>query len=228
MSAKDDKNFVHKKNGFYYLSWGSKYAVSDSVYGPYTYMGNLAISEDHGSFFSWNGQDFCAFTIFDPTKYFRATGICYIDYGKDGRMYADSLIAEYGVGSYDADWTKIKAAWYMKCKNTKKEENIWGGFDVCINNDSELYYPNIQNTSKKSRIYFHAASVNDEISYIDIFADNCLIGSCKVGKTSGYHHCGYEPFYADVCLPDSEKIDLTFKFRGNHNELMRLYWFKFI
>lgn len=227
-SARDDKNFIHKKNGRYYLSWGSKYAISDNVYGPYNYMGNLAISEDHGSFFSWNGQDFYTFTIFDPTKYYRSTGLCYINYGKDGKMYADSLIAEYGVGTYDADWSKINAVWYMKCKNASKTENVWGGFDVCINNGSELYYPNIQNTKGKAKIYFEAASVNEEPSYIDIFADDKLVGSCKISKTSGYHHCGYEPFYTDINFPDTGNVNLTLRFRGNDDELMRLYWFKLI
>lgn len=124
--CKDDKNFIHKKNGIYYLSWGSKYATADNVYGPYTYRGTIKVSDDHGSFFSWKGQDFNAFTIFEPTKFFRATGLCYVHYRENGEMVADQLIAEYGVGYYDANWREIQAVWYMECNNIKKMENIWG------------------------------------------------------------------------------------------------------
>jgi hypothetical protein len=35
----DDKPFLHKNNGIYYLSWGCFYATSSSVYGPYTMRG---------------------------------------------------------------------------------------------------------------------------------------------------------------------------------------------
>lgn len=227
-AAKDDKNFVHKKNGRYYLSWGSKYAVSDSVYGPYNYMGNIGISEDHGSFFSWNGQDFCAFTVFDPTKFYRSTGICYIHYRNDGQMCADGLIAEYGVGVYDSEWSKINAVWYMKGENISKTENVWGGFDVCIKNDSLLYYPNIQNTKGKRKIYFEAASVNDSPTIIEIFGGDRLIGECEITKTSGYHHCGYEAFFCDISPINEDNINLTLKFKGGDGELMRLNWFKFI
>jgi arabinoxylan arabinofuranohydrolase len=227
-AARDDKNFLHKKNGRYYLSWGSKYAISDNVYGPYSYIDNLAISQDHGSFFSWNGQDFYAFTIFDPTKYYRSTGICYVYYSEDGKMHADPMVAEYGVGIYDSQWSKINAIWYMKSKNVSKAENVWGDFDVCINNRSELYYPNIQNTSGKTKLYFELASVNDEVSYIEIFDGEKQIGSCEIMKTSGYHHCGYEVFRCDVEVPDKENINLTLKFKGNGGELMRLHWFRFV
>ena len=35
----DDKSYLHKYNGKYYLSWGCFYAMSDNVYGPYVYKG---------------------------------------------------------------------------------------------------------------------------------------------------------------------------------------------
>lgn len=143
-------------------------------------------------------------------------------------MHADPMVAEYGVGIYDSQWSKINAIWYMKSKNVSKAENVWGDFDVCINNRSELYYPNIQNTSGKTKLYFELASVNDEVSYIEIFDGEKQIGSCEIMKTSGYHHCGYEVFRCDVEVPDKENINLTLKFKGNGGELMRLHWFRFV
>lgn len=225
-TARDDKNFVHKKNGKYYLSWASKYAVSESVYGPYTTMGNLRLSDDHGSFFSFKGQDFNAFTIFEPTKYFRSTGLCYVHYRKNGEMEADPLIAEYGVGHYDANWNNLQAVWFMECENAEKTENIWGGFDVCnISEKTRLYYPNIENIAGKKRLYFEAASLNETDSVIEVWDRKAekMIGSCKVTKTMGYDHMGYEPFFCELDLSGvGDKLMMELRFRGNGSELMRL------
>lgn len=35
----DDKPFIHKNNGIYYLSWGCFYGMSKSIYGPYETQG---------------------------------------------------------------------------------------------------------------------------------------------------------------------------------------------
>ena len=79
----DDKPFIHKANGVYYLSWGCFYGMSNSVYGPYNYTGSaidtVFISPDfrtnntngpwyshedyadrHGSFWQAGGQWFYA------------------------------------------------------------------------------------------------------------------------------------------------------------------------
>lgn len=228
--ARDDKSFLHKKNGIYYLSWGSFYATSENVYGPYTYRGNLEISEDHGSFFSWNGQDFFAYTIFDPNNYYRATGICYIHYKENGEMTADQIIAEYGVGHYDSEWNKIQAEWYMHAKSVKKKENVWGGFDIGdINEKSELYYPNICGMKNKTKVHFLVASMEEDacIEVWDNEADR-RIGVCKVNYTGRYDHCGYQ-----VCSCDLDrdifldKLNMKLLFKGNGKEIMRIHWFKF-
>jgi len=39
-NSTDDKPFIHKANGLYYLSWGCFYGTATSVYGPYTYQGS--------------------------------------------------------------------------------------------------------------------------------------------------------------------------------------------
>lgn len=231
-NARDDKNFVHKKNGVYYLSWGSKYATSDCVYGPYTYRGTLAVSEDHGSFFSWKGQDFYAFTIFDPTKYYRSAGLCYVNYRKDGTMQADGLIAEYGVGTYDAQWSQIKAVWYMEGENVTKLENVWGGFDVAkITAKSRLFYPNIQNLKGRKKVYFDAASINETPCTIELWDkdEEKQIGSCVIQNTTGYHHCGYEVAGCELNIPETQdSLNLELRFKGEGEELLRLNWFRFL
>ena len=81
-------------------------------------------------------------------------------------MVVDSLIVEYGVGQYDADWNKIETEWYMKmCGPAVKLENLRHGYDVEIFTDSQntevldsqLYYPNIRNVKDKKGIAFFAS-----------------------------------------------------------------------
>jgi len=65
----DDKPYLHRRNGKYYLSWGCFYAMSDNVYGPYVYKGSVIdqehtdeefrkglVMDRHGSFFEYHGQ----------------------------------------------------------------------------------------------------------------------------------------------------------------------------
>jgi hypothetical protein len=42
----DDKPFLHKRAGKYYLSWGCYYGISDSPYGPFACRGSI-IKPDH-------------------------------------------------------------------------------------------------------------------------------------------------------------------------------------
>jgi hypothetical protein len=73
----DDKPFLHKRNGVYYLSWGCFYGVGNSPYGPFNYTGVVyddafaeasfqrtaegdGQADRHGSFFTLHGQDYFA------------------------------------------------------------------------------------------------------------------------------------------------------------------------
>lgn len=231
--ARDDKSFLHKKNGIYYLSWGSYYATSAQVYGPYHFRGTLGISEDHGSFFSWHGQDFYAYTIFDPGYYYRSTGLCYIHYRQNGEMVADQMIAEYGVGAYDGSWNKIQAEWFMEAQNVRKQENVWGGFDIAgIGEESVLRYPGIQGIRGKSKIHFFAASLCGT-GVIEIWDEqrNRKIGSCRIGCTNSYDHFGYRMFGCMLEMADADdSLDMRLCFHGEgseEQELMRVNWFRF-
>ena len=55
-----DKNYLFHRNGRYVLSWGSDYAVADSIYGPYSCLGSFGEGYKlgpfaHGSFFEYRG-----------------------------------------------------------------------------------------------------------------------------------------------------------------------------
>ena len=124
----DDKPFVFKRDGTYYLSWGCFYATSASVYGPYTYVGSAidtaAIAPAfrmndtagpwyarkdyagrHGSFWGAAGQWFFATTDWSHSadrahpNFFRDTVIGYVHFFPNGTM-APVVIDETGVGEY--------------------------------------------------------------------------------------------------------------------------------
>jgi hypothetical protein len=102
----DDKVFLHKWQGIYYLSWGSYYATSDHVYGPYTYRGCIVDPERmearfrestwphgptqgrHGSFFEWKDRWFFAYCemCFSGNRYYRDFWISEVHYGADGEI----------------------------------------------------------------------------------------------------------------------------------------------
>lgn len=144
----------------------------------------------------------------------------------------DDLIAEYGVGQYDADWRKIKAAWYMKGSNVRKIENIWGGFDVNVQDaDSELYYPNVYGLKEKSKIWFWANCENKAGTWVEVWNDrtNEKIAECHIPYTNVPCHVGYEIFGCDIHAEhaDENKTSIRLTFRGEGENLMRLHWFRF-
>lgn len=172
----DDKPFVHKYNGKYYLSWGCFYAMADNLYGPYDYKDSVIKQESfaegfdaptwpngflqgrHGSFFEWNNQWYYTYCDISQTgnRYFRDTFISYIHYKENGEM-AMIRVDGVGVGNYDANQGKIEAEDYFKAEGISKKEKENGGFVLNnISNNDYLIYPNIKGLSDKNKISFSA------------------------------------------------------------------------
>ncbi len=136
-----DKNYLFKHDGVYYLSWGSDYATSHSVYGPYQCAGSVGEGYKlgpfaHGSFFWWKGQFYHAWCYYLRQGFkYRETIMTYCHFGDQGQVVTDTqfldLHAGYGVGRYDAAWEKIQAAWfYEKSPGVRKQACPEGGFEV--------------------------------------------------------------------------------------------------
>jgi arabinoxylan arabinofuranohydrolase len=224
----DGKASLHKHNGVYYLSWASFYAVSNSVYGPYRYIGNFGASPDHGSFFSYNNQDFNAFTIFDPSMQYRATGLCYVHYRDNGHIAVDQLITEFGVGQYNAQWNRIEAEWYMSAQGITKRENPRQGFDaVASGQNSWLYYPNIHNLPKNSSISLFAASDNPSPVVVEVREDDphgTLLGEVTISTSRNTNWMGYRTTIAQLSNNPGD-INLYFVFKGLESGHIYLDWF---
>ena len=220
----DDKPFLHKHGGLYYLSWASFYATADNVYGPYTYRGNIGLTYDHGSFFEWNGQQFMAFTVNESLNQpRRASGLAYIHYRETGEIVSDSLIREYGVGQYHAAWNQIMAVWYMKCENAQKKENVFGGFDVVVHDGGWVEFPNIREMEEHTVLMLHCKSIGK--SEITVFADGKKIGTICKGDDAG--HPSTFACYREEALPlglSAGSHTLRFEIKG----LVHLNYFRLI
>ncbi len=107
----DDKPYLHKRNGIYYLSWGCYYGMSDNIYGPYECRGSVIMEENvdqklrytnrhicddrHGSFFEWHGQWYYIYNDSSQTgnKFFRDSSLSYVYYRDNGEIEPVSIDA---------------------------------------------------------------------------------------------------------------------------------------
>ena len=225
----DDKASLHKENGRYYLTYRSYYAVSDSVYGPYCFMGSVGVSSDHGSYEKWNGQWFHSFTVQDPTDYHRATGICYVHYKKSGEMVCDQLIAEYGVGRYDGRWNKIEAEWYTAANSAVKKENDDGGFSVSpLNGEGKLFFPHVSHTAGKTALLVFVQNVgkNSRVRLSTDCGEVLAEGEIAAQKFNDYR--GGRPVLLPFKRPITEKeLSLTITLQGQE-DAFSLDWFRLV
>jgi len=239
----DDKPSLHKRNGLYYLSWSGYYAVSDQLYGPYTYKGCVITPEQtapefqcenlthdrHGNFFSWHGQWY--YTCNDKSQpgrseYFRDSILCYVHYRKNGEIAPVRLDA-IGVGQYDARQPRIEAEDYFQIHQAEQQENALGGFEVVgLKNGSGLFYPQVHHLPEQATISFHAASAHPSGANIEVRENNAqgqLLGRCNVPDTGGWS-C-----YETVSCPlncSAGTHNLYLHIQGGDGELLRLDWLK--
>ncbi|NNF33332.1 MAG: family 43 glycosylhydrolase [Saprospiraceae bacterium] len=206
----DDKPFVHKYNGKYYLSWGCFYAMSDDLYGPYDYKGTVIKKESfaegydaptwpngflqgrHGSFFQWNNQWYFAYCDISQTgnRYFRDTFISYVHFKENGEM-AIIRIDGIGVGQYHANQEKIEAEEYFKADGIIKKE-VSNDFVVETNaRKSYLNFPNVKNTQSYNTIKLRAFAPTGGQFNIEVrrdALDGKIVGKKKLNLKPGLNN----------------------------------------
>ena len=163
----DDKPFLHKRNGVYYLSWGCFYALGASPYGPFNYSGSIidparlantsfadggGTSDRHGSFFELHGQTYfaCNDQSHGGSGGFRSSIIAYAHYRENGSI-ATLRIDETGVGQYNcsASGGVVEAEDFFAVAGAEKRERLAAaagddGFEVVgLRNGSALAYPRV-------------------------------------------------------------------------------------
>ncbi len=245
----DDKPSLHKRNGIYYLSWCSFYAMSTNLYGPYTYKGSVIAPENvaaefqvdpalrkydlwhdrHGNFFKWHNQWYYACndkSLPGRNTFFRETLLSYVHYRENGEM-APIRLDRIGVGQYDAVRSRIEAEDYFEAANCEIRECAAGGFEVRdLAEESRLVYTNVKNLPRNARISFRVASAHPGGGNIEVHAGNVngdLLGTCVVPDTGGW-----DKYQTVSCIlknqPGTNSVCLSFK--GGSGKLMRLDWLK--
>ncbi len=240
----DDKPSLHKRNGLYYLSWSSFYAMSTNVYGPYTYKGSVITPERvapefrkghlyddrHGNFFTFNNQWYYACNDYSQpgrTPYYRDSIMAYVHY-KDNGEIAPVRIDRIGVGEYDASQGRIEAEDYFRSVMAETRDCSVGGFEMRgLAQGSELYYPNVLNLPADSVMTLSVASARPEGGVIEVREgkpDGKLLGSVRVANTGGW-----DKYQKVACQLNNTlgKVDLCLVFTGNKQEFCRLDWLAF-
>ena len=234
----NDKPTLHKRNGIYYLSAGTHYAISKNIYGPYEKHGNSGNDnyglnpQAHGNYFTWNNQWFhtwCHFHLGKDVGRYRQSYITYLHYKNNGEMVSDTDFLDKhfktGVGQYDALWDKIEAEWFMAAEGISKKESPTGGFEIQeVQNNAYLYFPNLKNLDKTSEISFSVSSLKGgTIEIRDGKLDGKLLGECQLRKTGSWEN--YKLFSCKLEKAETENIYI--KFTVNHEDICHLDWFKF-
>ncbi|WP_282036302.1 family 43 glycosylhydrolase [Saccharicrinis aurantiacus] len=81
----EDKPTLFKRNNIYYLVFGSRYAMSDNLYGPYTFEGAF-LSGGHTSFFDWHGQKYVLQENHDISAFYRGASLKPVFFNEDGTI----------------------------------------------------------------------------------------------------------------------------------------------
>ena len=197
----DDKPFLHKYKDKYYLSWGCFYAMSDTLYGPYTYKDHIIKKESfasgydsptwpngflqgrHGSFFEWHNQWYYAYCDISQTgnRYFRDTFISYLHYRENGEM-APIRVDGIGVGNYLPD-NPIQAEDYFRAEGFEKRELDSNRFSVVTKaSKSYLNFPNIKNAGKYKYLTLQAKVASESTYTIEIRSEK-LDGKLILSQT---------------------------------------------
>ena len=234
-----DKNYLFKKNGTYYLSWGRDYAISENIYGPYECVGAVGqgynLSEyAHGSFFSWKGQFYHIWCYYlKPGYKFRETIITYCHFDDEGEIVTDVDFLDKhfatGVGQYNAAWPKIEADWfYEKSSDINKQGNRLEGFRLTnIQDGSWVRFNNIHFDGEYNTFVAEVPFASED-GTVEIRTDS-LTGEL-VGKALLAPSNERDKNHTISCdlksIGDLENLYLVF--RGSENFIAELDYLKFV
>lgn len=82
----DDKSTLFKRNDWYYLVYGSRYAMSKNLYGPYDFKGAF-LTGGHTSFFDWHGQKYVLQENHDISAFYRGASLKPVFFKQDGSIF---------------------------------------------------------------------------------------------------------------------------------------------
>ena len=230
---KNDANWVHKRNGVYYLNThGGEYATAESIYGPYTYRGKFCndATVDHGTFFTFHNQLYLAYGVpenlgepkVDP--FFRTTKMVYAHYRDNGDIVVDEFIQDAGVGQYDATWPAIKGEWYFAASDGACKKENADGFEIRgLKDGSYLYFQNVNGMRQNAKLFVRGSHKGAKPCQIEVREGSpfgAVLGCCKVQPD----------FNGEIECPLTNTHgthSLCFVFRGAGEEIFTFDEFRF-
>ena len=247
LQHKDDKAFLHKLNGIYYLSWGCWYAMGTSPYGPFNFTGSVidldalkntsfasggGTQDRHGSFFTLKNQTY--FTCNDRShgggSGFCSTIIAYAHYRRNGTI-VPIRIDETGVGAYNVSETHlIEAEEYFEITGGMKQQlpGTQDNFEVVgLGDGSRLVYPKLSGAAH-AQVVLRISNGGATTGTIElqikateerVGVEESAVVSCRIPPTGGWDK------YANITcgtLSDDNtgggSVDLTLAFIGRGSE----------
>ncbi|MCL7754591.1 family 43 glycosylhydrolase [Polaribacter sp. Z022] len=137
----NDKSTVFKKGDNYYLVWGSNYAMSKHLRGPYIYQGKF-LKGGHNNVFQWNGQWYVIMENKDISLFYRGVSLKPLYFNEDGTIKIPKGDKEYPhdgrtwtfshsemgwktVKGPHLEWNKNGSIKGKVSKNTTIESSMW-------------------------------------------------------------------------------------------------------
>ena len=122
-----DKPCMFKRNGIYYLTWGNKYAMSESLKGPYRYIGDF-MDGGHGSVFEWKGQWYTIQENHETNAFYRGIQLRPLYFNGDNTVLVPENNFEYPLPGRIYDFKHSTQGWRSEKGSVvkRKEEFIYG------------------------------------------------------------------------------------------------------
>lgn len=232
-----DKNYIFKRNGKYYLSWGRDYAISENIYGPYESVGAVGTGHHldeyaHGSFFEWKGQFYHIWCYYIKQGFkYRESIITYCHFDDNGRIVTDTGFLdkhfENGVGQYNANWDKIEAEWFYEVSSgITKEGSKETGFKLTnITNDSWVRFAKV-NFEQSSKSFEAKLALLDGEGELEIRLNSSkgtLLGKVKLGQVQVSE---FQLINCNMKKVKGEK-DIYLVFKSKEKSSLKLDWIRF-
>lgn len=106
----EDKSTLFKRNGWYYLVFGSRYAMSKNLYGPYEFKGAF-LSGGHTSFFDWHGQKYVLQENHDISAFYRGASLKPVFFNEDGTVRVPKSDRMYPAPGRPFEFFKSTMGW---------------------------------------------------------------------------------------------------------------------
>ncbi len=173
-----DKSTLFKRGNIYYLLWGPNYAMSNNLYGPYTYEGRF-LAGGHNNVFQWKGQWYAVMENKDISLFYRGVSLKPIFFKKDGTINVPKDDQGYPANGRSYSFNHSTMGWQAVTGTTlewdKKgfikgtingkaviQNSVWAGPKIEDSNQLRL---SIRNKSTASKAIIRIATYNPKNAF---------------------------------------------------------------